>query len=164
MVTINGARAVRWDDQVGSIETGKAADLIVMSDPLVRARPDLPPSPYRSLIDATEADVALVLVNGEPVAGDVSTMQSLKPGDFDTVRSESACFVRAIDVTRPGLPKGTETLTAITTAITDGLRAMGGDHPPAGGAPATHSKEDALANALGTIILTQRARASKGFP
>ena len=30
MVTINPARAVRWDDQVGSIEVGKTADLLVI--------------------------------------------------------------------------------------------------------------------------------------
>ena len=33
MVTINPAMAVRWDDQVGSIETGKAADLLVIEAP-----------------------------------------------------------------------------------------------------------------------------------
>jgi cytosine/adenosine deaminase-related metal-dependent hydrolase len=135
MVTINAARAVRWDDQVGSIEAGKTADLIVVSEPQMRARPDLPSSPYRALIDATEADVALVLVNGEPVAGDVSTMESVKPGDFDLVRSESACVMKAIDVTRADVPKGTETLPQITSAIFEGLRAMGGDHPPTGGGP-----------------------------
>ena len=30
MVTINPATTVRWDDQVGSIEVGKAADLLVI--------------------------------------------------------------------------------------------------------------------------------------
>ena len=33
MVTINPARAVRWDDQVGSIEVGKVADLLVIDAP-----------------------------------------------------------------------------------------------------------------------------------
>jgi len=135
MVTINAARAIRWDDQVGSIEAGKAADLLVISRPLPPAIPDLPHSPYRSLIDATEADVSLVLVGGEPVAGDISIMQSLKPGDFEIVRSEKGCFQKAIDVTAPGVPKGAETLEQISSMIADGLRAMGGDHPPAGGGP-----------------------------
>ena len=135
MVTINAARAIRWDDQVGSIEAGKVADLLVISRPLPPAIPDLPPSPYRSLIDATEADVSLVLVGGEPVAGDVAAMQSLKPDDFEVVRTGTGCFQKAIEVTAPGIPKGTETLAEISSMIADGLRAMGGDRPPAGGGP-----------------------------
>ncbi|HEV2665286.1 MAG TPA: amidohydrolase family protein [Blastocatellia bacterium] len=107
MVTINAARAIRWDDQVGSIEAGKVADLLVISRPPPSAIPDLPPSPYRSLIDATDEDVSLVLVGGEPVAGDLSTMRSLKPGDFEIVRSEKGCFQKVIDVTAPGVPSGT---------------------------------------------------------
>jgi len=135
MVTINAARAVRWDDRVGSIEPGKVADLLVISRPLPPAIPVFPLSPYRSLIDATEADVALVLVGGEPIAGDVSAMQSLKPGDFEVVRSDAGCFQKAIDVTAPGVPKATETLAQISEIIATGLQAMGGDHPPAGGGP-----------------------------
>ncbi len=33
MATINAAMAVRWDDQVGSIEAGKAADILVIEAP-----------------------------------------------------------------------------------------------------------------------------------
>src|SRR4030095_10939098 len=96
MVTINAARAVRWDDQVGSIEVGKLADLLVISHPLPPAIPSLPPSAYRALIDATEADVSLVLVGGEPVTGAVQAMELLKPDDFEIVRSEAGCFEKAI--------------------------------------------------------------------
>ena len=38
-------------------------------------------------------------------------------------------------MTSPGVSKGAETLADITIAISDGLRAMGGDHPPAEGGP-----------------------------
>jgi hypothetical protein len=62
MVTRNPARTVRWLDQVGSVEPGVAA------------------SPYRSLIDATERDVRLVLVGGDPLVGDVDVLGRLKPG------------------------------------------------------------------------------------
>jgi 5-methylthioadenosine/S-adenosylhomocysteine deaminase len=135
MVTINAARAVRWDDQVGSIDAGKVADLLVISDPHLPATPNIPSSPYRSLIDATEANVSLVIVDGEPVAGDISGMQLLKPGDFEIVRSDAGCFEKAIDVTAPNVPKGTETLAQMSFMIARGLRAMGGDHPPDGGGP-----------------------------
>ena len=135
MVTINAARAIRWDDRVGSIAAGKVADLLVISPPLQPAIPGVPPSPYRSLIDATEANVSLVFVGGEPVAGDVAAIRSLKPADFEIVSSGSGCFQKAIDVTTPGVPGGTQTLAQISTLITDGLLAMGGDQPPPGGGP-----------------------------
>jgi hypothetical protein len=135
MVTINAAKAIRWDDQVGSIEVGKAADLLVISRPYPPAWPDIPPSPYRSLIDATEADVSLVLVGGEPVAGDVVTMTELKPADIEIVRSDTGCFSKAIDVTAPGVPKGAQSLAQIVKVIGDGLHAMGGDDPTDAGGP-----------------------------
>ncbi len=153
LVTINAARAVRWDDQAGSIETGKVADLLVISHPIPPAIPEIPASPYRSLIDATEADVSLVLVGGEPVAGDVSSMHSLKPDDFEVIRSDVGCFAKAIDVTAPGVPKGAETLAQISSMIADGLQAMGGDDPPAGGGPSpltntwSYLKQHSLAGA-----------------
>ena len=135
MVTVNAARAVRWDDQVGSIEAGKVADLLVISDPLVHATPLIPPSPYRALIDATEADVALVLVGGEPLAGDVGTMYSLKADDVEVIESAAGCFAKAIDVSVAGVTKGTQSLAQMTAFIEQGLRAMGGDNPPVGGGP-----------------------------
>ena len=83
MVTINPAMTVRWDDHVGSIETGKAADLLVIdSRPTSQKTEGIPKSPYRRLIDATEQDVALVMVGGIAQAGDVDVMSALKPGDF----------------------------------------------------------------------------------
>jgi 5-methylthioadenosine/S-adenosylhomocysteine deaminase len=153
MVTINAARAIRWDDQVGSIEVGKMADLLVISHPYPPAWPDLPPSPYRSLIDATEADVSLVLVGGEPVAGDLSTMSALKAGDLEIIRSDTGCFAKAIDVTVPAVPKGTQTLAQMSTMLREGLRALGGDNPPPGGGPSpltntwSHLRLNSLAGA-----------------
>jgi cytosine/adenosine deaminase-related metal-dependent hydrolase len=135
MVTINAARAVRWDDQVGSIEVGKVADLLVISDPQSPVTPLIPPSPYRTLIEATEADVSLVLVGGEPVAGDVVTMDALKPDDIEIVQSDVGCFAKGIDVTAFGVTKGTQSLAQMSALIEQGLRAMGGDNPPEGGGP-----------------------------
>lgn len=138
MVTINPAMAVRWDDQVGSIEAGKVADLVVISSPdRGKGGQGVPRSPYRRLIDATEADVALVMVGGVPQAGDVEVMSTLKPGDFEVIASEAGCFEKAIDITAPSLPKGTQTMVQVTASLGDGLRALGGDHPPAGGGPSS---------------------------
>jgi 5-methylthioadenosine/S-adenosylhomocysteine deaminase len=137
MVTINPAMAVRWDDQVGSIETGNAADLLVIeAPPMSNEKEGIPTSPYRRLIDATERDVELVMVEGVAQAGDVRVMSALKPGDFEVVVSEDGCFDKAIDVTAP-VPNGTETLAQISSLVADGLRALGGDYPPTGGGPSS---------------------------
>jgi len=138
MVTSNPAKTLRWDHEVGSIEPGKFADLLVITRPQHPSQ-DLPNSPYRNLIDATEKDVRLVLVNGEPLAGDVDLMAALKPGDYEIVTSSGGCFQKAIDVINTAVPQGTETYFQIEQALRDGLNAMGGDNPPPGGGPANDS-------------------------
>jgi hypothetical protein len=139
MVTTNPAKTLRWTQEVGSIEPGKFADLVLITRPAHPSGPDLPNSPYRNLIDATEEDVRLVVVNGEPLAGDVAIMSQLKPGDYEVVTSVGGCFEKAIDVTNPAAPQGTETFAEIQTALHDALNAMGGDNPPPGGGPADDS-------------------------
>ena len=167
MVTINPAAAIRWDDQVGSIEAGKAADLLVISTPGAPAprsstpgapaprsstsgapaprsvtppasrEAGVPESPYRRLIDATERDVQLVVVGGVPLAGDTGVIAQLKPGDFEVVHSAAGCFDKAIDVTDAAVPGGSETLAQISGTIGFAMQAFGGDHPPAGGGPSS---------------------------
>lgn len=136
MVTTNPARTVRWTPFLGSIEPGKRADLVVVTrrDPV--STEGLPSSAYRALIDATEEDVRLVLVDGDPLAGDVAVMQSLKPGDYETVTSTAGCFEKAVDVTDPFVAQGDQTFASIETELRNALLAMGGDHPPADGGPA----------------------------
>jgi 5-methylthioadenosine/S-adenosylhomocysteine deaminase len=136
MVTRNPAATVRWQDEVGSIEPGKTADLFVITHPSRHPRDGVPSSPYRSLIDATERDVRLVMVGGDPLVGDVDLMQQLKPGQGELIHSSCACYQKAITVTKPGVPKGDETLSDIHQALDTGLTALGGDHPPPGGGPA----------------------------
>ena len=136
MVTTNPARTLRWDSYVGSVEPGRRADLLVITMADDDARRGLPNSPYRALIDATEQDVRLVLVDGDPLAGDVDVMQALKPGDYEVVSCAAGCFSKAIDVTDPSVPEGTQTFADIQEQLRDALTALGGDHPPAGGGPA----------------------------
>jgi 5-methylthioadenosine/S-adenosylhomocysteine deaminase len=128
MVTRNPAATVRWQDEVGSIEPGKTADLFVITHPSRHPRDGVPSSPYRSLIDATERDVRLVMVGGDPLVGDVDLMQQLKPGQAELIHSSCACYQKAITVTKPGVPKGDETLSDIHQALDTGLTALGGDH------------------------------------
>jgi len=77
------------------------------------------------------------MVGGIVQAGDVETMSSLKPGDFEVIRSQAGCFDKAIDLTDPSMPNGSDTLAEIFARLADGLRALGGDQPPAGGGPSS---------------------------
>ncbi len=137
MVTINPAMTLRWDDHVGSIEPGKVADLLVVTPSQSPVARGIPPSPYRTLIDATERDVQLVMVGGVPLAGDLVVMGQLKPNDFEVLHSAAGCFDKAIDVTDVSVPGGSQTLAQVYTSISVGMRALGGDYPPAGGGPSS---------------------------
>ena len=136
MVTRNPARTLRWQDDVGSIGAGKTADLFVITKPVRPPRAGLPNSPYRNLIDATERDVRLVMVGGDPLVADPELMAQLKPGDFEAIASSCECYRKAVDVTKAGIPKGDQTLALIEKSLDDALVALGGDNPPAGGGPA----------------------------
>jgi 5-methylthioadenosine/S-adenosylhomocysteine deaminase len=136
MVTRNPAMTLRWYEELGSIESGKIADLMLVHRPDPSPTVGLPTTVYRSLIDATERDVALVLVGGEPLAGDADLMSGLKPGDFEVVRSTVGGFAKAVDVTSAApVPEAGETLEELTAELRLGLAALGGDNPPPGGGP-----------------------------
>lgn len=136
MATRNPAITVRAFDKIGSVEAGKLADLVVLTRPDASPTGGMPASPYREIIDATERDVRLVLVGGNPVAGDEEIMATLKPGDFEVVASERGEFAKAIDVTDPSVPAGDETLADVSSRLAASLAALGGDTPPAEGGPA----------------------------
>jgi cytosine/adenosine deaminase-related metal-dependent hydrolase len=126
MVTVNPAKTVRWSNEVGSIEVGRFADLMVITKPIHSPTRNMPDSPYRNLIDATEKDVRLVLVNGQPLAGDVALLALLKPGNYEVIESTSGCFQKAVDVTNPASPiGGTETFAYIQQTLSDALKALG---------------------------------------
>ena len=64
MATREGARALGLDDEIGSIEPGKRADLILVD----RDRPHLAPDrdPWSTLVYAARGtDVRLTMVDGE---------------------------------------------------------------------------------------------------
>jgi len=89
------------------------ADLFVITKPSRVRGPDLPPSPYRSLIDATDRDVRLVQVGGDPLVGDQALIDQLKPGQGEAVLSTCDGYQKAVVVTKAGLSKGDETLAII---------------------------------------------------
>jgi 5-methylthioadenosine/S-adenosylhomocysteine deaminase len=69
MATIEGARALDWDAEIGSIEVGKRADLILVD----RDRPHLvsSPDPVSAIVYAARpSDVRLTVVDGEVLVED----------------------------------------------------------------------------------------------
>jgi cytosine/adenosine deaminase-related metal-dependent hydrolase len=64
MATRNGARALGLEEQIGSIEAGKRADLIVIDRRAPHAAPDA--DPYSTIVYAAgPGDVRLTVVDGE---------------------------------------------------------------------------------------------------
>jgi 5-methylthioadenosine/S-adenosylhomocysteine deaminase len=61
MVTTTAAKMLGWDGAIGSIETGKRADLIAVGGTT--------DEPYAGLIAATERDLVLVMIGGVGCAG-----------------------------------------------------------------------------------------------
>jgi cytosine/adenosine deaminase-related metal-dependent hydrolase len=66
MATRNAAELGGIAAETGSIATGMRADLLILSAPPNAAKED----PYTQLVHASVADVALVMVDGQPVYGD----------------------------------------------------------------------------------------------
>jgi len=69
MATCMPASMLGWDKHIGTVQQKRRADLLV-----VRGRTG---DPYSSLIDATEALIDLVVINGVPRAGSTAIMTAL---------------------------------------------------------------------------------------
>ncbi|WP_431960617.1 amidohydrolase family protein [Mycobacterium sp. smrl_JER01] len=109
MATIDGARALNWDNEIGSIEAGKKADFVLWD----LNHPDWVPfdDPVLAMVwSASSASISQTWVDGVPVFADglVSAI------DEQTLRAEARDRARSI-VARAGL--GSD--TPITTRLYD---------------------------------------------
>jgi cytosine/adenosine deaminase-related metal-dependent hydrolase len=78
MVTRNPAQAMGWAGRAGQVAAGFVADLLVIDDRHA--------DPYRNLIEATEENVRVVMVRGEPLYGDAAVIGNARPAaEFETV-------------------------------------------------------------------------------
>lgn len=69
MATIEGARACLWDDQIGSIEVGKQADIVLVDMTGLHWAPTI--DPVNTLVYAANGnDVETVIINGRVVMRD----------------------------------------------------------------------------------------------
>jgi 5-methylthioadenosine/S-adenosylhomocysteine deaminase len=95
MATIDGARACLWDDQIGSLETGKRADIVIVGMDELRWHPNL--DPVRSLVYAADGDdVETVIIDGRIVMRDrvILTVDEEKL-KRDVIRAGKAWIERA---------------------------------------------------------------------
>jgi cytosine/adenosine deaminase-related metal-dependent hydrolase len=108
MVTSNPADALSVQTAVGRLKTGLLADVLVTT----RRAAD----PYRNLIAATEADVALVLVRGRPMYGLPSLMGSLGQRTSDAVAVGGVDHI--LNLPDPGVPSARLDWSSIVDKLT----------------------------------------------
>jgi len=82
MATIDAARALRWDDEIGSLEPGKAADVVVVDAQNTRLTPTY--HPVGTLVRyAVGTDVESVVVAGSVVVDDGRVLTVDEPSLLD---------------------------------------------------------------------------------
>jgi 5-methylthioadenosine/S-adenosylhomocysteine deaminase len=91
MLTINGARALQWDDDLGSIEKGKVADLAIYSMKSMEWHPHT--DPVNALIYAASgSSTTTVIINGRIVMED----RKMKNVDEEQVAANADRSAKAI--------------------------------------------------------------------
>lgn len=79
MATINGAKALGLQDELGSLEPGKRADVVLFDAGSSNLRPVR--DPVATIVNrAVAADIRCVLVNGEPAVGELPTPSPMATG------------------------------------------------------------------------------------
>jgi cytosine/adenosine deaminase-related metal-dependent hydrolase len=103
MATINAALSGRSEELIGSLTTGKLADIAIF-----RATAG---ETYRAVIDASDADVALVVRDGDVLYGEDDVVAALSPTACETVtvctESRRICAQREFN----------QTFAALTAAV-----------------------------------------------
>jgi hypothetical protein len=113
MATVNAARIIKWDKELGTLEKGKRADLVVVKGS--------GKDPYKTLLQASEKSIALVVVNGAPRYGDATLMRKfgVKGMEAKTIGAQSKLFNLQQLSQDPVV--GGLTLSAATKRVKDGL-------------------------------------------
>jgi len=113
----------------------------------------MPDSPYRNLIDATQRDVRLVLLDGRPVAGDPDALRAADARGVQLVRSRNGGFAKGVVIAH-------DSLTAAETRLRIALTALGGNYTylrthwtdgSDGGLTNTAFRDDVLAPLVGRV-------------
>jgi cytosine/adenosine deaminase-related metal-dependent hydrolase len=92
LATLGGARALGLEAEIGSIEVGKRADLVVLDLEGLHAQPDEADLVSRIVYSARAADVRHVLVDGKVVVKD----GQLRTAKVDEIRREANAQARRL--------------------------------------------------------------------
>jgi cytosine/adenosine deaminase-related metal-dependent hydrolase len=92
MITIDAARALGWDDELGSLEAGKQADLAILN----LRQPHLVPNwmvVHRLIYEAVGHDVETVIVDGRVVMEDRRVLTIDEGAALDAAEREARAIV-----------------------------------------------------------------------
>ncbi len=112
MATRNPAKALGWDGQLGQIRKGYRADILVL---------DRRGDPYASVVHATDRNVCLVMVDGDPLYGDDEHMSFLKGEDCEVIYNKGGRR-KCIDVTTEHEERGDQTFDEIAQKLDDAMK------------------------------------------
>lgn len=117
MATREGARILKWDRELGTIEPGKRADLMAVNG---QQGDD-----YLRLIEARETSVTLVVINGVPRVGQPRLMEPFGEGTEEIQVGRSTRVLNLEQETAHPLV-GALTLTEATNRLAGALRDLSG--------------------------------------
>ncbi len=110
MATIEGAKALRWDDEIGSLEVGKKADFVLFDLDHIEWTPYA--DPLQALVwSASPASIAETWVDGRPLFSGGRVTSVDEPALRAEARRRAAAVVR-----RAGLDRGD---VPVTTTLYD---------------------------------------------
>jgi hypothetical protein len=99
MVTIDAAKALGWDDQLGSLEVGKQADVIVVDLRQPHLAPDFMVV-HRLVYEAVGNDVETVVVHGRLIMEDRQVLTVEVPAVLDRAHEESTRLIERAGLQR----------------------------------------------------------------
>ncbi|RME62953.1 MAG: amidohydrolase, partial [Alphaproteobacteria bacterium] len=106
MATINGARALRWDDEIGSLEAGKKADFVLFDLNHVEWTPFR--DPLQALVwSASTASIAQTWVDGRCLYKDGKVQSIDEAALFAEARARAAAITKRAGLSETGVPKTT---------------------------------------------------------
>jgi 5-methylthioadenosine/S-adenosylhomocysteine deaminase len=111
MVTLNPAEAIGVADQIGSIQVGLFADLVIFDN--------LDSDPYRNLIQCTEKNLNLSIIGGRPRYGKRRLLSQLGISKIEKIKIGS--LTRGIDILEPGVEYGEITFRQVWSKLKEAL-------------------------------------------
>jgi len=125
MVTSNPAKLARVDSQIGALTPGRLADFIVLNtvvDPNA-------PRPLDPVVNSTAANIALVVVGGQPLYGDPDLLEQLLPPGTKLDPITVCGSKKAIYLGQSDAPARNESLVHITNLLSSALVGAGSSLP-----------------------------------